>query len=414
MAGIESSGELEHLFRAHYGRWVAGLLRLLGPARLDLAENAVQEALARAVRAWPISGRPRDPVAWVLFVARNVARDALRRERWVEREITETEHEVSSAVSPEEEHWKHDLLRLMFVCCHPALPPEGRVALALKTLCGFSVAEIARAFLVREDTIAQRLSRSQRRIRELALDFEIPPPEKLEERLHSVIDTIYLLFNEGYFASSGERMTKRELCALAISASESLASHSVGQIPKVAALLALMHFQFSRLNARIGNSGEALLLEEQDRALWDLTAIQRALFWLERAAVGGEISSLHLEAGIAACHALAPSFAETQWHRILELYDQLLQIAPSPAAEVARAVALAMAKGIQTGVDELKRLANVEARLKSYAPMWTALGELQRRVGLGQEALQSFQTALELSGNEQERNFIRARMQALA
>src|SRR5437867_11707927 len=327
---------VEHLFRRESGKMVATLTGIFGIEHLNLAEDVVQEALARALQTWPYRGIPENPAAWIMRASRNLALDVVRREkvfRAKEAEITRLMERDGSA--PEtaffsEHEIADDRLRMMFVCCHPVIPAEAQVALALKALCGFSVPEISHAFLTTEAAIAKRLTRAKQKIQEAQVPFEIPIGDELARRLDSVLHSLYLLFNEGYKASSGDKLVREELCLEAIQLTELLAQHRAGNQVKTHALLALMLLIVARTPAREDDQGNLLRLEEQDRTRWDQTMITRGMSHLGESAAGGEISEYHLQAGIAACHATSVDYEATDWARILALYDRLMEFDDSP------------------------------------------------------------------------------------
>lgn len=377
---------VDHLFRREAGRMVAVLTRIFGPAHLDLAEDVVQEALAQALRTWPFHGVPANPAAWLIQVAKNRALDALRRDASLDRR----EEEIRSwAASPAEEPGREDLddqLRMIFICCQPAVPPEARVALTLKTVGGFGVPEIARAFLVKEATMAQRLVRAKHRIRQAKPPFEVPPPRELPAALDSVLEVLYAMFNEGYSTHQGEELVRRDICLEAIRLVRLVAGNPALDTPRTHALAALLHLQGARLATRVDSEGNLLLLSEQDRSSWDRGMIAAGFHHLERAARGDQLSVYHLEAGIAAVHA---SPGETDWPHILRLYDALLEIKPSPVVALNRAVALAMVEGPEAG---LAALASV--RLDDYYLLPATQGELFARAGRADEATAAFGRAL--------------------
>src|SRR5437867_2720970 len=315
---------------------VATLTRIFGLEHLTLAEDVVQEALARALQTWPFYGIPKNPSAWIMRASRNLALDVVRRQKVFSDKEAEIIHLMErpnpspdTAVFAEEEI-ADDRLRMMFVCCHPLIPAEAQVALALKTLCGFSVTEISRAFLTTDAAIAKRLTRAKQRIREARIPFEIPAGGELARRLDGVLQSLYLLFNEGYKASSGDKLVREEICNEAIRLTGLLAEHPAGNQAKTHALLALMLLNVARTPAREDNQGNLLRLEEQDRKLWDQTMITRGMSHLRESAAGGEASEYHLQAGIAACHATAVDYEATPWARILALYDRLMEFDDSP------------------------------------------------------------------------------------
>ena len=403
---------VDHLFRREAGRMVAALTRVFGAENLALAEDVVQDSLIQALRAWPFRGVPENPGAWLMQVAKNRALDLLRREASLDRkEAAIRDWTASLAPESSEGEAMDDQLRMIFICCQPAVPREARVALTLKTVGGFGVPEIARAYLAKEATIAQRLVRAKRKIQEIHPSFEVPPPAELPAALDSVLEALYLMFNEGYAASGGEELVRREVCAEAIRLARLVAEHPALDVPRAHALAALFTFQAARNPARVDLEGNLLLLSEQDRGLWDRGKIASGLHHLDRAARGTEISAYHLEAGIAACHASASSYEETDWPYILELYDSLLVLKPSPVVALNRAVALAMAEGLPAGIAAVEEIRS--PALAAYYPLPVTLGELYARAGDAGKAAKSFRTALELESPEPVRRRILERLGSL-
>ena len=404
-------GLAEHLFRHEAGKLVSVLTGLFGMDRLQMAEDVVQEALARALQTWPFYGMPENPAAWIMRASRNLALDVVRRKkvfRDKEPEIIRLmEREGPSpdaAIFPEQEI-ADDRLRLMFVCCHPLIPLEDQAALALKTLCGFSVTEIAQAFLATEAAIARRLTRAKQKIREAHIPFEIPAGEELGRRLEGVLQTLYLLFNEGYKASGGETLVREDVCREAIRLAELLAAHPVGNHPRTRALLALMLLNAARLPARVDEEGNLLRLQEQDRARWDQGLIARGLFHLAESAAGLEITEYHLQAGIAACHCSARDYASTDWRQILALYDRLVGMDGSPIVALNRAVAVAEVQGPAAGIEAVEAIPDRQS-LGSYHLLHAVLGELELRRGRTGEAAKHFRKALELTRIRAETDFL--------
>jgi RNA polymerase sigma factor (sigma-70 family) len=406
---------LEHLFRHESGKMVATLTRIFGIEHLTLAEDVVQEALARALKTWPFYGVPENPSAWIMRTSRNLALDVVRREkvfRDKEPEIirlAESESAPGGAEPASGQEITDDRLRMMFVCCHPVIPPEAQVALSLKTLCGFSAMEIARAFLTTEAAIAKRLTRAKQRIREAHVVFEIPEGQELERRLDGVLQSLYLLFNEGYKASSGERLVREDVCDEAIRLGILLAEHPAGDQPRTHALLALMLFNAARIPARSDTQGNLVRLQEQDRGLWNRAAILRGLHHLTQSGRGAEATVYHLEAGIAACHSLAADYESTDWARILVLYDRLLELDNSPVVALNRAVALAEVHGPARGIDAVNAITGLSA-LESYHLLHAVLGEFESRLDHPSAAAMHFQKALELAEIESERTFLEKRL----
>jgi RNA polymerase sigma-70 factor (ECF subfamily) len=408
---------LEHLFRRESGKMVATLTRIFGIENFTLAEDVVQEALVRALQTWPYYGIPKNPSAWIMRVSRNLALDVVRRQRTFQDKEAEL---VRLMDHPEpgpddsarlELEFADDRLRMMFVCCHPLMPPEAQVALALKTLCGFSITEISRAFLTTEAAIAKRLTRAGQKIRETGIPFEIPAGEELAGRLDGVRQTLYLLFNEGYKASSGERLIREDLCQEAIRLARLLAEHPAGNWPETHALLALMLLTAARLPARTDGQGELLRLREQDRTLWNRELIAAGMFHLAKSASGDAITEFHLQAGIAACHCAAPSYEATDWVQILSLYDRLIEFDPSPVVALNRAVALAQAQGPKAGLDAVAAISNRE-KLESYYLLFAVQGEFAALLNDSQAAAGHFRKSLQLAELKSEQNFLRKRLHA--
>src|SRR5881398_974160 len=407
---------VEHLFRRESGKMVATLTGIFGIERLNLAEDVVQEALARALQTWPYRGVPENPAAWIMRASRNLALDVVRREkvfRAKEAEIVrliERDGSGPEAAIFSEHEIADDRLRMMFVCCHPVIPPEAQVALALKTLCGFSVPEISHAFLTTEAAIAKRLTRAKQKIQEAQVPFEIPVGDELTRRLDSVLQSLYLLFNEGYKASSGENLVREELCQEAIRLTELLAQHRSGNQPKTHALLALMLLNAARTAAREDDRGNLLRLEEQDRTRWDHGMIARGMSQLHESATGGEISEYHLQAGIAACHATAVDYQSTDWAKILSLYDRLTETDDSPVVALNRAVAVANVRGPEAGLRAVRGMRDRE-KLDSYYLLYAVVGELEMRLNNRGAAAQEFRKAFELAETKSERAFLLKRLQ---
>jgi RNA polymerase sigma-70 factor (ECF subfamily) len=413
--GSARPGELaDHLFRHEAGRMVARLTRAFGAEHLGLAEEAVQESLLEALGRWPWEGIPREPAAWLWRVARNRALDVLRRRT----RFRALEGDVVSLLVARVERLPEivfarelddDPLRLIFTCCHPALAPASQVALTLKTVCGFSVDEIARAFLARRATVAQRLARAKSRLAELRPGFQVPPPEALGARLRSVHRVLYLLFNEGYAPGAGDSAIRADACAEAVRLAELVASHPVTGTSESHALAALLLLQGARLATRQDAQGEILLLAEQDRSLWDQAWLARGFAHLRRAMDARELGALHLEAGIAAAHAAAPSYEATDWPAILGYYDRLMELGPSPVVALNRAVAVAHVRGPEAASAECDALAN-EPALASYYLLPAVRAELYRRSGRRADARRSFERALALAGCEPVRRLLQRRL----
>lgn len=401
-----SSGQpaqlVEHFFRHEKGRLHGALVRLLGVHNLSLAEDVAQEAMLRALRTWSIGGVPANPSAWITQVAMNLARDALRHRKMASGKEAAiiTHHEqmtAAPAVAGETtREIRDDALRLMFVCAHPAIPADAQVILALKILCGFSTGEIARAFLASEAAIEKQLTRTKQRIADAGIAYELPEGDDLAPRLDGVLAAIYLLFNEGYKASSGDRLLREELCQEAIRLGALLVTHPAGRTPRSHALLALMLLTAARFPARLDEQGELLRLDDQDRSKWDQRLIAQGLLHLGQAAAGTELSEYHLQAGIAALHCLAPDYASTDWEKILLHYDELMRLKPSPIIGLNRAVAVAHLHGPQAGLDALSELPQRE-KLDQHYLLYTVTGELHWRLKNHQAAAWNFRKALSLA-----------------
>ena len=382
---MNPTGLVEHYFRHEYGRLVAQLARRVGVRHVELVEDAVQSALAAALSAWVAQGLPRDPSAWLYRAACNHLLGALRRDAGRSRILESAAHELERAAdAATEAHFdgevRDDLLRMLFVCCDEAIPRESRLVLALKTLCGFSTGEIALRLFTSEANVHKRLQRARETLRGADPDLASPPLDALRSRLPSVHEVLYLLFNEGYLSAQAESAIRRELCDEAIRLATLLAEHPVGAVPDTFALLALMHLHAARLAARTDGAGGLLLLEEQDRGRWDRAQLEVGAGWLARAASGDVFSRYHAEAGIAAEHAFAPSFAQTRWDEIAGLYAILEQVAPSPLHTMNRAVAVAEQAGPEAGLALLDAIAPPAWLEASY--LWNAVrADLGRRAG---------------------------------
>ncbi|MBI5384534.1 MAG: sigma-70 family RNA polymerase sigma factor [Verrucomicrobia bacterium] len=408
----------EHLFRHEAGKLVSVLTGLFGIDRLQWAEDVVQEALIRALQTWPYYGIPKNPAAWLTQTAKNLALDLIRRERLFhdkQPQIIAFVEQWSADVRPDnaaafDQEIQDDRLRLMFACCHPLVPQESQTALALKTLCGFSPAEIAKAFLTTEAAIAKRLTRARQRIQELKIPFEIPSGEELSARLDGVLQTLYLLFNEGYKASSGDRLVREELCHEAIRLTTLLAQHPAGSQPRVHALAALMLFNAARLSARTDTDGHLLLLKEQDRSAWDKAMIGHGMFYLSQSAAGSELTPYHLQAGIAACHCAAADYDSTDWPQILSLYDRLVELDDSPVIALNRAVAHAQVHGPEAGLETIEAIKDQPA-LASYHLLYAVLAEFEAQLEDFPSAADHLRQALQFTDVKSEQALLSKRLQ---
>lgn len=410
------STTIESLYRSESGRVLATLVRLLGD--LDLAEEAMHEAFAAALESWPQNGIPDSPRPWLISTARFKAIDAIRRRaRFSEAQrelIAHMESRASDARIGDgeigDEEIEDDRLRLIFICCHPALPPEAQIALTLREVCGLTTEEIARAFLVTPATLAQRIVRARARIRETPIPYEVPTPEELPERLNAVLQVIYLVFNEGYSAAAGTEVTRAELTGEAIRLGRLIAE--LQPEPEASGLLALMLLQESRRAARTSATGELILLENQDRALWNRTQIAEGMVLVERALASRRFGPYTLQAAIAAAHARAESTSATDWRQIVALYSQLLRIQPSPVVHLNRAVAIAMCDGPEAGLVHIDALLE-QGKLANYYLAHSARADLCRRLGRTAEARSAYKRALALTRQEPERQFLQERIRQL-
>ena len=362
---------------------------------------------------------PANPAAWLTQAAKNLALDLIRREKLFRDKEAQIIASIENWSSEREDtpqfenELKDGRLRLMFACCHPDIPQESQTALALKTLCGFSPGEIAKAFLTTEAAIAKRLTRAKQRIRELAIPFEIPAGEDLAPRLDAVLQTIYLLFNEGYKASSGDSLIRQDLCDEAIRLGTLIAEHPVTNATRAHALVALMLLNAARLPARLDDDGNILRLQDQDRSRWKRDLVARGIMHLGQSASGAELSEYHLQAGIAACHCTAPDYDSTDWPRILALYDQLFQIDSSPVIALNRAVALANVEGTKAAIEYLASIKNRDS-LSSYYLHYAVLGEFELQLQNLDSAAKHFRRAIELTDLKSEQSFLSRRLQLCA
>ncbi len=411
MTATDAQRTINAVWRIESPRLIAGLTRMVRD--VGLAEELAQDALVAALERWPETGIPDKPGAWLMATAKHRAIDLIRRNKLLERKHEELGHEIETdqqSAAPDldaalDDDIGDDLLRLMFTACHPVLSTEARVALTLRLLCGLTTDEIARAFLVPEPTIAQRIVRAKRTLAETRVPFEVPRKDELAARLASVLEVIYLVFNEGYSATAGDDWMRPALCEEALRLGR-IVAELVPNEPEVHGLVALMEIQASRALARVGPSGEPILLLDQDRARWDHLLVRRGLAALERAEqLDGRLGSYALQAAIAACHARSRTAAETDWARIAALYDALAQIAPSPVVELNRAVAVSMAFGPAEGIELVDALAS-EPVLKGYHLLPAVRGDLLAKLGRLDEARAEFERAASLTRNARERKLL--------
>jgi RNA polymerase sigma factor (sigma-70 family) len=404
-----ASETVDHLFRRHAGQMVAVLSRIFGLGKLELIEDAVQDALIAALKNWPFSGFPENPQAWLVQVSKNKILDRIRRDRRLS-ELNERDPALAGFMEMPAEDTIYfrrevsgDQLRMIFACCHPAIAPDAQVALTLKTTGGFSVAEIASAFLAKNEAVARMLSRAKQKLRESLVTLEIPGPEAIPTRLDAVLKVLYLMFNEGYTASEGDALVRRDLCFEAIRLCELLAAHPMTRTPRTHALAALFQFQSARLASRHDELGDLILLSEQDPRLWDQTRIQRALYHFGLSASGDELSDYHLEAEIAACHSLAPDFKSTEWKRILDCYDMLQARTFSPVVELNRSIVLGKLNGPENGLGELEKLRD---SLDGYYLFHAARAHFLDESGEKQAATEEYELARSITKNEPVRRFL--------
>jgi RNA polymerase sigma-70 factor (ECF subfamily) len=410
---------VEHLFRRQAGQMVATLTRALGSRHLSLAEDAVQDALLTALQQWPFRGVPDHPEAWLFRVARNRALDRLRHGRMAAGKepaiaaamTAETTPATTPLLRDESPSVDDDQLGLLFLTCHPAVSPEARVALALKLAGGFSIGEIARAYLAHESTIAQRLVRAKRLLRDQDVDFGMPDPVDLPGRLDSVLEALYLMFNEGYAATSGDDLVRADVAGEAVRLARLLAVHPVTSAPRVWALVSLMLLHAARFPARADSEGTLYLLRDQDRGKWDRALIAEGLRALDRASTGPAISAFHLEAGIAACHAAAPTWEATDWPQIVALYDDLYALTRSPVVAINRAVAVSRIHGALAGLSALEA---VDDRLVERYALFPAIqAELWREAGDRERAAAGYRAALARARSVPEQRWLTSRLALL-
>ena len=405
---------VDHLFRRSAGQLVAAIARALGPGHITLAEEVVQDALVKALETWPYRGVPANPRGWLYRVALNRGLDVLRRDAVLRDKLLQLPTtEAIDAIPADQDPFADDELAMIFMCSHPALTPDARVALTLKVVAGFSVKEIAAAFLAEPAAIAQRIVRAKRTLVQRGAAFEIPDPVDARDRIESVLEALYLMFNEGYDAHEGDRPVREDLCFEAIRLGELLVRSPAVRTPEVHALLALMYLQASRLRARCDANEDLVLLRDQDRGMWDRSLIARGMHHLSDASSGDSLTAYHVQAAIAAAHALAPDEESTDWSYILGLYDRLMLIAPSPVIELNRAVALGHVQGPAEAIEALLPLLDVPA-MRRYYLLPATLGTFYDELGDASQAVHWYDAALKLPCNAAERRHLKKKRAAAA
>jgi RNA polymerase sigma-70 factor (ECF subfamily) len=412
-AAIDIQQTISDIYRDESRRIFATLIRLLGD--FDLAEDALHDAFAAAMKQWPSEGIPANPRAWLVSTGRFKAIDGIRRRARFDASLGalagQMETETVDEIALDDEHLEDDRLRLIFTCCHPALAPEARVALTLREICGLTTEEIARAFLTAAPTLAQRIVRAKAKIRDAGIPYQVPGPAELPERLETVLQVVYLVFNEGYSASSGDSLTRADLSGEAIRLGHLL--HQLLPEPEVAGLLALMLLHESRRAARTTSDGDLILLEDQDRARWNRALIAEGVALVEAALASRRFGPYTVQAAISAVHAEATDVAATDWAQIVALYDVLLQMTPSPIVELNRAVAVAMRDGPAAGLDLVDAILE-RGDLAGYHLAHSARADLCRRLGRTEEARVAYERALALTQLEPERRFLARRVRELS
>jgi RNA polymerase sigma factor (sigma-70 family) len=400
----------DHLFRHESGKMVSVLSRLLGLQNIETAQDIVQDTLLQAMNTWGYNGIPDNPPAWLYRVAKNKAIDFLRRQKKFKEispqyaYLVESEYSLTPTVNNLflENEIQDSQLRMMFACCHPSIPEESQVAMALKTLCGLSLNEIARAFLTNDETISKRIYRAKEKIKGEKIELEVPDNDELQERIDAVLKSLYLLFNEGYNSSHSEKLIREDLCEEAMRLCLLLIQHPLTAYPRSKALLSLMCFQSSRLNARLDDKGNIILLKYQDRSRWYRPLIKKGFDYLDEAAEPFEVSSYHFEAAIASLHAASPSFEQTDWKSIYHLYEMLYQAQPNPVVAMNKAIASAYAISKQKALEELKEIKGLEQHHLYYASIGEMYFELQEK----ENAKIYFEKAIRLTNSQTEKQLL--------
>jgi RNA polymerase sigma factor (sigma-70 family) len=406
-----------HLFRHEAGKMASVLTRLLGFQSLDLAEDIVQDTLLKAMTTWKFKGIPENPAAWLYTVAKRKAIDAIRKQHLHEQYQSEIGYALRSewTLSPTvssfflDNEVEDSQLRMIFACCHPSIPYESQIALTLKTLCGLSVAEIANSFITNEETIVKRLYRAREKIREEKISLEAPVPAAMPGRMDAVLHTLYLLFSEGYNSSHPDRLIRHELCEEAMRLCHLIVNNPLTTTARARALLALMCFQASREEARLSEDGTVILLQDQDRTKWSQPLIEKGKLYMEQSAEGQEFSEYHIEAAIAGCHSASPSFRETKWNNIIELYTFLLRVKPGPIVELNRAIAIGYGRSPLTGLKALREITGLESHYLYYA----AIGDFYSELGEEENARLNYDKAVTLTMSNTEKKLLQTKLDRL-
>lgn len=419
MPFAETEKLVDHLFRHEAGKMVAVLSRLFGLHNLQLAEDVVQDAFIKAQQSWKFNNLPDDPSAWLMQVAKNRAIDIIRRQNNFNLYSKELAAELNEQSAHTLDQFFHELeiadsqLRMMFACCHPSLKQEDQVALTLKTVSGFSMQEIARSLLTNEAAIQKRLHRAKEFLKNNHIQLEIPAGEALKKRLETIYTVLYLLFNEGYNSLKADELIRKDLCAEAMRCCKLLGEHKAGDQPSTFALLSLMCFQASRFDSRIDDNDDIILLQQQDREKWNKELINIGVHYLNKSSNGDELSVYHIESAIAAEHCLAKTFAATNWEKLLQLYDMLLEVNPSPAVQLNRAVVLAQLGAIEAAIQSIFSITGVEKLLRTDHIYSSVLGELYKRLSDSIKANEYLQQAFDLTPSTAEKKLIKTKMEEL-
>lgn len=408
---------IDNLFRHEAGKLVSVLTRIFGPHNLELAEDVVQDTLIKAMENWKINGIPQNPTAWIFTAARNKALDVIRRERYQKEFAAEvspllkSEYSIGETIRQfvNENEIEDEQLRMMFVCCHPSITEEGQIALILKTLCGFSISEIAKAFITNEETISKRIYRARQQFREEKIAFVIPSSEEIQPRLESVLIAIYLIFNEGYNSTHHDSLIRDELVEESLRLCKMVIDHSLTRQPESLALMALLCFQAARLYGRVDVNGNLLLLKQQDRSLWNKELIQQGVIYLRQASDGNSVSSYHMEAAIAYEHCSAKSFEETNWKTILQLYDWLYQRKNDAVIALNRLIVFGLVYGPEEALQESDQIKD-KGVLRNYYLYPATLGEWHTQLGNKEKALHYFEEANQLTASKTEKNLLQQKI----